>query len=440
MDDHDDVAADADRITIARLHRRAGFGLAPGELEARASDGVAATIDRLVDPDAHGGQAAVDPWADVELTPPTRQAGSSKEQKQQFRKQNREQSLAAIGAWIDHLATTSRPLESWMTWFWHGHLVSGLDKVKSPFLMVQQLRTYQRLAFAPFPELLRAATVDPAMLIYLDGRESTGSNPNENYGREVMELFSLGVGAFSEDDVIAASVAFTGWRFEPGATAATLVPGRHDDSSQTLLGRTDVHDVDSAIAAITSHPACGPWVAGKLAKAMLGPDVDPAFVQGLGTRYAASGFDTRALLRELLAAVADGQAGGGGVWAPVPWLAAARRATTAAPPAGDVLKQLRAGGQVPMTPPNVAGWPAGAAWFASSTVVARFDLAGAVAAGTPAANPARDAAARADVEALAMALGRPEGFGPATRDAISRAGDPTVALAIALSSPDHSLL
>jgi uncharacterized protein (DUF1800 family) len=429
-------AAD-DRRTIAWLHRRAGFGVGPGELDALVAAGVDATIERLVDPDAQGVAPAADPWAGVTLSPPAQPGkDASPAAKQADRQQQRQEAMAAIGAWLDHMAATPRPLESWLAWFWHGLLVSGLDKVHYPLLMVGQVRTYRELAFAPFPQLLRAATVDPAMLLYLDGRDSTGTNPNENFGREVMELFALGVGHFTEDDVKAAARALTGWRIELGTGGASFVPARHDDQPQTLLGVSGVHDVDSVLGAITSNPACGPWVAGKLARAVLGPDVDGDLVQQLGSQYAASGYDTRALLRSILQAGARGQ-DRAMVWAPVPWLAAMVRATGATVPTGQRLQQLRAAGQVPMTPPNVAGWPSGAAWLSAATVVARFDLAALVAAGTPSGSPALVAAQSFALDALADALGRPEGFGPSTVTALGAVrDDPVAVLTVAIASPD----
>jgi uncharacterized protein (DUF1800 family) len=432
------MAATADRATIAWLHRRAGFGLAPGELDARAADGVAATIDRLVDPDQHGVPAAPDPWQDVTLSAPQHRQGLSPADKKALRQQLRAEGVAAIGAWLDHLATTPRPLEDWMAWFWHGHLVSGLDKVEVPALLVRQLRTYRQLGLGSFPDLLKAATVDAAMLVYLDGRESTGTSPNENYGRELMELFSLGVGHYTEDDVKAAARALTGFRLRLGDAQPALVASRHDDTRHRLLGVDGVHDVDTVIAAVTGNSACAPFVAGRLARAILGP-VDDGVVQDLARTFVANDLELRPLVRAILEAGAAGE-GTGLVWAPVPWLAAAQRATGATITNKDRLALLRDAGQVPMFPPNVAGWPGGAAWFGASTVVARFNLASALAAATAPDNLAAAAAASGDVAALADALGRPEGFGDATRAALARRDlDARARLALALASPDHSL-
>ncbi len=432
--------ADDVRRTIALLHRRAGFGLAPGELDAGVGDGVDATIDRLVDPDNHGVPPVTDPWDGLDLSlPDGLTPDATPDQRKAAQQQLRQQGLRAIDAWLTHLVTTPRPLEDWMVWFWHGHLVSGLDKVKVPAMMVQQLRTFRSLAFAPFATLLRAATVDPAMLVYLDGDTSTGTQPNENYGRELLELFSLGIGNYGEDDVKAGARALTGWTVVRRTIEARFAPARHDDAPQHYLGRDGVHDVDSVIAAVVAQPACAHFIAAKLAHAVLGPDIDDHLVDDLAAGYASSGLDTRVLVRSVLRALADGR-GSDLVLAPVPWLVAAQRATGATLSSDARLRGLRAAGQLPMYPPNVAGWPSGTAWFGASTVVARYDFASALATAAPADNPVIVAARNGDVDALADALGRPEGFSDATRAALAGVhGDATSTAALALASPDLAL-
>jgi len=425
-----------DRATIAWLLRRAGFGMAPGELDQAVADGVTATIDRLVDPDGHGVAPAPDPWDGVDLALPGIGPGASAQARRAARQDQRDKALQAVEAWLDHLVTTPRPLHDWMAWFWHGHFVSGLDKVKAPFLLVQQLRTFRSLALAPLPQLVRAVTADPAMLVYLDGATSTGTEPNENYGRELLELFTLGLGNYTEDDVKAGARALTGWTVERGTGAARFVARRHDATPQHYLGADGVQDVDSVVATVTAHRACAPFVAGKLARAILGPGVDSGLVDDLARDYASSGLDTRALVRAILEAGAAGH-GTEAVSQPVPWLVAAQRATGAVLPARVRLAGLRSAGQVPMYPPNVAGWPSGTSWFGASTTVARFDLAGAVAAHTADANPCMAAARAFDLDALADALGRPDGFTPSTRTALAEVrGDARAVLTIALASPD----
>jgi uncharacterized protein (DUF1800 family) len=431
--------AAGDRETIALLHRRAGWGLAPGELDAAVAAGVDATIDRLVEPDANGVPVAPDPWTGVDLTRvPPPGPNATQAERQQARQTERAQTEAAINAWLDHLSTTPRPLEDWMAWFWHGHFVSGLDKVKSPYLMVQQLRLFRSLAFAPLPVIARAAAIDPAMLLYLDGATSTGTEPNENFSRELLELFTIGVGNYTEDDVKAGARALTGWTIDRQNATSRFAPKRHDDAAQQYLGRDGVHDLDSVIAAATGHASCAPFVAGKLTRTVLGPTVDDAVVVDLASQYGASGLDGRVLARATLERLAAGD-GQPAVQQPVPWLVAAQRATggTVAPRAR--LAGLKAAGQLPMVPPSVAGWPLGTAWFGASTVVARYGLAGAVAA-TTVDGPALAAATGFDFDVLADALGHPEGFADATVDAGRQVqSDPRAVLALALTSPDLAL-
>lgn len=427
-----------ERSTLAWLQRRAGFGVAPGELDAMVAAGVDATIERMVDPDGAGVAAVRDPWQGL-----TFQA-----------KGLAPQAVEAIGRWVDTMGNTPRPFEDWMVWFWHGHFATAIEKVKSPQYMIGQLQTMRRLGLRTFPELLKALTIDAAMLVWLDGLESTGTAPNENYGREVLELFALGIGNYTEADVQAGAKALTGWtvakRAMPragglAAQASTprFLPYRHDATPQTYLGHDGVHDVDTVVAAICAQPACARFVAGKLAHAVIG-QVDDSLVDGLARQFSASGLDLRVLSRAVLHAAVDQSRSGRAqpvVAGPVPWLAGAMRATGTRLTHLQAVGLLRAAGQLPMDPPSVGGWPSGPAWLGTSTATARYQTAGLVASATAATHPARTAAARGDMAGLANALGRPEGFSAPTiagvRAAQGAGGSAGVAaLTVALVSPD----
>lgn len=409
----------SERERIAAIVQRAAFGARPGDLDRFESAGTKAATDELLDPGAHGVPAAVDPWDDDLLRTP--QPG-------------REVAGAAIAQWLGRMVETPRPLEEWMAWFWHGHFATGIDKVRSPYLMVQQVRTLQRLALGSFPELVRAVTIDAAMLVYLDGAESTGTNPNENYGRELQELFTVGVGHYGEADVRAAAVALTGWRVGRRTYTTQYVAALHDDAPQRLQGRDGVHDLDTVVAAVTEADACAPFVAGKVARAILGPDVDADLVKDLASTFRDGGLEIRPLVRAVLSAIDRAMPM---TTSPVTWLVSALRATGARPDPRFVLPALRAAGQLPFLPPNVGGWPGGSAWLSSSTVIGRYNLAGVVAAATPAGAAVRSAAIDGDLDALADGLGLPGGFSGPTQDALaSLRGDGTAVLALALASPD----
>src|SRR5262249_14058836 len=179
------------------------------------------------------------------------------------------------------------------------------------------------------------------------------------------------------------------------------------------------HDVDTVLDAVTNHPKCPQFIAEKLATAILGQDVDQGLVDQFASDFAASKLDTAVLVRSILEAGVAGH-GVDAVTEPVPWLVAAQRATGAQLPAEQRLRGLRAAGQLPLYPPNVAGWPRGPTWFGASTVVARYDLAGEIADNTPASNAASAAARSFDLDALADALGHPNGFSATTKTALSQ--------------------
>jgi len=436
-----------DRQVISWLHRRSGFGLTPAELDLATGAGVDATVERLVDPDGQGVPAGPDPWAGLTFTAD----------------QLKPQAVAAIARWVAQMSATPRPFEDWLVWFWHGHFATAIEKVKSPEYMVGQLRLFRQAGLGGFAELLKAVTIDPAMLVWLDGRESTGKAPNENYGREVLELFTLGIGSYQEADVRAGARALTGWtvpkRAQPKPpragqakkqpagravrTGVYFLPGRHDQTPQTYLGQKGVHDLDTTVAAITSRPECARFVSSRLASAVIGP-VNRSDLDRLAARFTASGLELRDLARGVLSLGVDlarRDAVQPVVLAPVPWLASALHQTGVTLNGAQTVALLAAAGQVPMNPPSVGGWPSGAAWFNSATVAARYDLASLIATATTADHQARVAAAAGDHGALAAALNRPGGFSPETTAALSdarRVKGPAGAapLALALVSPE----
>lgn len=418
-----------DRTSIAWLHRRVGFGLAPGELEELAVLGVDAVLDRLVDPDAHGVAPAADPWDGLDLSLDLDGKGTQEDR------------IRPIAAWVAAMARTHRPTEEWMRWFWHGHFVSTIRVVKSPQLMVRQLRLLGTAGLGDFSSLLRAVTIDPAMLVYLDGRTNRKGAVNENYGREVLELFALGIGNYGEDDVRAGAEALTGWRIDRDTGDVQYVAKAHDDRSHAYLGAQGVHDLDGVVAAIVGHEACAPFIAAKLCRAILGPEVDGGLVRRLAADFRDDGMRVRPLVRSILEAGLDGAAQPM-VWAPLPWFVAMVRAHGLDPArvVEPARRQLVAAGQVPMDAPNVAGWPDGRAWLTSATTLARCTLASGIAELAGPDSPPVRAAMASDWGALASALGRPEGFAAPTLAALGSLpeGAPGArsALTVAMASPD----
>ncbi|MEM7142832.1 MAG: DUF1800 domain-containing protein [Actinomycetota bacterium] len=418
------------RDDIAFLARRAGWGLAPGRLDELEALGVEAVVDLLVDPTAAGVAEEPGPWDDLDLA-----------YDYEDPQERRSQALAVLDGWIRHHIETERPYENTFAWFWHDHFAVSYSVVNTLPVFAAHIDLLRSSALGDYRELIRDVTTDAAMLLFLDGTTSTGDAPNENYGRELLELYTLGIGNYGEDDVRAAAIALTGWVVARRLDYRTVFrPERHDDTPQTFLGVDGVHDVDTVVDAAVDHPAVPGFIAAKAAHHFLG-DVDQAAVARIADAFASSGLDSRALARSILE---EGLAGActPQITAPVPWFVGAVKATGAELGIRATLGLLRQMGQTPGLPPNVGGYPGAATWLASSSTAGRFSAANTIARATPGDAPALVAAADRDYARLADLLLRPAGFAPTTiaalddlsHDAAPRRGE--AVLAIALASPD----
>ena len=254
----------------AHLLRRGGFGGSESEVARTAALGAAGAVDGLLHPtEPDAGFAA---YPDVALLYDRAKARAS-----------------AQLWWLDRMLRTKRPLSEKMTLFWHGHFATSVQKVPAP-AMVAQIDLFRQLGLGRFPALLSAVTRDPAMLIWLDNRANAKAHPNENYAREVMELFALGLGNYTEDDVKEAARAFTGWTIDKDQRAA-FVPARHDDGIKTVLGKSGRLDADDVVAIVVSQPVHQRFIARKLLEFFVYSDPEPELTESLAQTYALSGFD-----------------------------------------------------------------------------------------------------------------------------------------------------
>jgi uncharacterized protein (DUF1800 family) len=408
-----------DRAAVARLNRRLGFGLRSGELVTAAERGIDAEVERLM-----SGPVGPSPFDGLELGFENGQI--------------RQRTVLAATAWLQAMTRSVNPMAERLAWTLHGILASSVRKVLTVRRMATQIDLFRTAGLGSYADLLRAVTTDGAMLIYLDGRDSTGTNPNENYSRELLELFALGNGAFTESDVQAGARALTGWTVGMRANPfdPTFVPRRHDNTPQTYLGVSGVDSIDAVIAAVTAQPSCASFVSGRILRDLLGPDASPAVLAGGADRFRASGLDVRSLVQYTAERIVAGEAVQAFISAPVPWFAMACRATGADVEARSIFRSLGDAGQIPLTPPNVGGWPIGDSWNGANTVVARLNLATAIARATPPDSPALLAAMAGDWSGLAESLGVPEPLRTDTVAGLASVRDGFARLALALVSPD----
>jgi len=347
-----------ERTAVRRLHDRLGFGPRPGDLDI----GFDATLDRLLAP------AAPDGPAPPQLTPLDKNATQ----------QRADDEKKLVLWWLDRMVATTTPVVERLTWFWHGHFATSEQKVRSPFLMLAQNQTFRQFALGPFAPLAKAMITDPAMLVWLDGNANRKGTPNENLAREFMELFALGIGHYSENDVREAARALTGWTVKrDGGTQAQFAANRHDSGEKQILGQKGTFDAASFADLVLARPESPKFVASRLWARLVSST--PPGDDVLGRLVAAQ--DVRSSLRAIATEPAFRDPATTLVKQPVEWLVGLMRALGVRPSTLDqqaqakLLSGLRGMGQVPFQPPSVGGWAAGGAWLTTASGVSRLQLA-----------------------------------------------------------------
>ncbi len=360
------------RESAAHLLRRAGFGGTPAEIDALHARGLEGAVSDLVDYDA------------IDL--------SAYEAALAARRYNL-QRVSGLQQWfMDRMAFSPRPLEEKMTYFWNLHWTSGIAKVRGETLLLNQNQTERRLAMARFDDLVVAISQDPAMLVWLDNATNRVGRPNENYARELMELFCLGIGHYGEEDVREVARALTGWTVanynrDTGYNAATFVnrPQFHDEGSKTILGRTGNFDGFDAIDIILDHTdahgsVSGRFIGSKLWSYFAGTYPPPHVVDGLQSVYVASGHSIREVVRAILLAPEFYEAHTRKAWvrSPVEYAVAAVRMLEGESDFSAAANGLAGMGQVLFNPADARGWDWGTSWMNTGSLFARASLANAL--------------------------------------------------------------
>ncbi|HYC77727.1 MAG TPA: DUF1800 domain-containing protein [Planctomycetota bacterium] len=393
------------RAEAGRLLRRAAFVARPEDVDRAVRDGLDATAERLLADLSSRDADAADVSADA------REAAL----------RGSDDGALLAGAWLLRLAETRRPLRERLALFWHGHFTTALRKVADGAALLDQIALFRRLGGGPFADLTAEVGRDPAMLRYLDGAGSTASAPNENYGRELLELFTVGTGAYDERDVREAARAFTGWSVRGGR--ARFSAAAHDAGLKTLLGATSPFDADGASRLCADHPATARRLAGKLARAFVADAPPPATVDALAATWRSRRGDVGRVLGDLFRSEAFFAPGLGlaVTRSPVLFAVAALRLDGARPAAIDVARRVARMGEAPLDPPTVKGYDGGASWLNPATRLARLDFI----ASLP--------------ETPATACEVPEGaaFRDFAADVLGRALDPAEAAALDRAAPEN---
>jgi hypothetical protein len=366
------------RKWAAHLYRRAAFGPSRADLLEAERLGHEGTLDLLLRGRPGAGEM-VETLTDVGRVAAGRDDGDG----EQLR-----------GWWLYCMLQGGRPLLEKLTLFWHNHFATSITKVQSAALMFRQNCLLRSHALGRFGPLLQALSRDGAMLVWLDSNSNVKGKPNENYARELMELFSLGVGNYTEKDVREAARAFTGWH--TGGSGFAFAPDSHDDGMKTVLGQTGAWDGGDVVRIVLEQPAAARFLVRKLYHFLVSERVTPpdTLLEPLCVAFRKSDYDIAGLVKTMLASrhFYSGHAFRQRLKSPVEYVLGAvqavyrrygeKEADYRPLPQNVLVGRLAAMGQTLFAPPNVKGWPGGRSWLNTATVVERHNFAAALALGT----------------------------------------------------------
>ncbi len=366
------------------LLNRAGFGIPPSAVTRLAALSPEEAVRSFLDYEKFPEPNAPPDWLPEALDFPTLRArtqGMTEEQRQQFRREreraNRDALLRLQRWWFDRICRTQRPLEEKMTLFWHSHFAVSAQKVRSARLNYQLNATLRRHATGSFRTLLKEVAKSPAMLEYLDNRQNVKGNPNENWAREFFELFTLGIGNYTEADIKEAARAFTGWTAR--GEQPVFVARRHDDGVKTIFGRTGRFTGDDVIELTLAQPACAEFICAKFWRFFAYEDPEPEVVRGLAETFRSSNYELKPVLQQMFSSQAfySERAIATQIKSPVQYLAQLVVQLDLTLPERPPLVQfaMRAMGQELFHPPNVKGWDGGKRWINTSTLLVRQNFA-----------------------------------------------------------------
>jgi uncharacterized protein (DUF1800 family) len=379
------AAKDWSFTTAAHLLNRAGFGGTPQEIQALAALGPEKAVAHLVD-----YEKIPDPTPDPDWAKPDPERGKlaakvrtmTEQERRQLRQEEqklqRDRILELRYWWLQRMAHGPRPLQEKLTLFWHGHFATSVEKVRDSYLMWRQNELFRRLASGNWLQMLIEVGKDPAMLVWLDQAQSRKEHPNENFAREVMELFALGEGHYTEKDITEGARALTGWSYDRVTQKFVERPSWHDEGAKTIFGQTGNFGPEDFLEMIVAHPQASRFIVGKLWLFFAGEPASEALVEALASLFRQSGNNFKPVLRTIFQSEEFYAPGTirNQVKSPVQWLVGTvRMLERDLPPQLVSVNLLRTLGQDLFAPPNVKGWDGGLSWITTNNLLARYNEA-----------------------------------------------------------------
>lgn len=374
------------RVTAAHLANRAGFGATPETIVNLTGHFLPDIVEQLVDIPETAWRVPPPGWVNEnspERAERTIRRSVPEEERQKIlqmlRRTARENLVELQGWWLNRMLTTPHPLLEKMTLFWHGHFATSNEKVQHPYAMYLQNQTLRQHATGNWKKMLIAISRDPAMLIYLDNAQSNHQQPNENYARELMELFTIGEGHFTEDDVRAAARAFTGWSIESDRMAFRFRSAAHDNGRKRFMGKSGRLDGGDIIDRILKQPEASMFICRKLWSFFAYDNPENDIIAELSRILVRSNYEWKPVLRAMFNCDAfySARAMRMQIKSPVQWLVGSCRylgVPMPDPPLASAITRML--GQQLFSPPSVKGWDGGYSWITTASLMDRYNLAG----------------------------------------------------------------
>ncbi|MCB9856632.1 MAG: DUF1800 domain-containing protein [Phycisphaerales bacterium] len=376
------------RDQAAHLLRRAGFGGTPEQIEYLYKRGRSGAVDYLVE-----FERVPDEAIPVRVERYRGKLGAlrgldrEERQKQRMALQqaSRLQFARVTRWWIETMTSSPRPLQEKLVLFWHGHFTSGFREVKSSGALYDQNQLFRKHAEGNFRDFLLAVTEDPAMILYLNTQQNRKGKPNENYARELMELFTMGEGHYTERDIKEAARAFTGISIDPETGKSMYRSRQHDFGEKTILGKTGDFQPADIIDIILEQPATAEYMARKFWAFFAYENPEPEVISALADVLRKNNYEFKPMLKAMFNSDAfySKRATFTHIKSPIELLVGTMRTLEISPiDTESMVLGLQAMGQTPMQPPNVKGWDGGETWITSSTLFNRYNVLGRVISGT----------------------------------------------------------
>jgi uncharacterized protein (DUF1800 family) len=366
------------RQAAAHLIYRAGFGATAATIEEMVSAGMDQCVDRLINfhkvADGYEKPDWAEPIPDLQAT----RKKLSDAERLKFLQERRKEGQDLKMWWIRRMVMTTRPFQEKLTLFWHGHFATSIQKVKLPYFMWMQNETLRRNSAGNWRKMLKDISKDPAMVIWLDNVSNRVKGPNENYARELMELFSLGEGNYTERDIKESARAFTGYSVDRDTQEFVFREKLHDKGTKHFFNRVGNFDGDDIVDIILARPQAPRFIAKKIWEFFCYQGPSDSLVDGLAGLLKSSNYEFRPLFKEIFTSEEfySDRAVRKQIKSPIQWLVGSVLALQAElMPMRMINGVMRLLGQEVFEPPNVKGWDGGAAWITTASLLTRYNLA-----------------------------------------------------------------